>query len=104
MSEQRIAPAQHASASSLSQPVPLLAHRSLPSLLACGTDSHLRASPSQYPRKKYCDVSHLPALYTDPSTRLHYCDAFRFAIVRSLSREQVNARLALRRAQLGEIK
>ena len=49
-------------------------------------------------------MSHLPALYTDPSTRLHYCDAYRFAIVRSLSREQINARLALRKAQLGEIK
>lgn len=68
------------------------------------SDPHLRASPSQYPRKKYCDVSHYPAYYTDPSTRLHYCDALRFAVVRSLSREQINARLALRRAQLNEIK
>ena len=68
------------------------------------SDPHLRASPSQYPRKRYCDVSHLPAVYTDPSTRLHYYDAIRFAIVRSLSREQVNARLALRKAQLSEIK
>ena len=67
-------------------------------------DPHLRASASQYPRKRYCDVSHFPATYTDPSTRLHFCDSLRFAVVRSLSREQVNARLALRRAQLSEIK
>ena len=65
---------------------------------------HIRASSSQYPRKRYCDVTHYPAAYTDPRTRLHYVDALAFAVVRTWGRDEVNARLALRRAQPGEIK
>ena len=65
---------------------------------------HIRAASSQYPRKRYCDVTHYPAVYTDPRTRLHYADALAFAVVRTWGRDEVNARLALRRAQPGEIK
>ena len=65
---------------------------------------HLRAASSQYPKRKYCDVTHYPTSYTDPRTRLHYVDALAFGRVRTWGREEVNARLALRRAQPSEIK
>ena len=65
---------------------------------------HLRAASSQYPKRRYCDVTHYAAAYTDPRTRLHYADKVAFAVVRTWGREEVNARLALRRAQPSEIK
>ena len=65
---------------------------------------HLRASSSQYPKRKYCDVTHFATTYTDPRTKLHYVDSLAFGVVRSWGREEVNARLALRRAQPSEIK
>lgn len=65
---------------------------------------HLRAAGSQYPKRKYCDVTHYATTYTDPRTRLHYVDKLAFGVVRTWGREDVNARLALRRAQPSEIK
>lgn len=59
---------------------------------------NIEAPPSVYPPKKYCDVTGRLARYTDPKTKLHYADAAAFAAVRRLSTEQVQARLALRRA------
>lgn len=31
-----------------------------------------QAPPSLLPAKKYCDITGLPAKYTDPKTRLHF--------------------------------
>ena len=36
------------------------------------TDLTSQAPPSLLPAKKYCDITGLPAKYTDPKTRLHF--------------------------------
>ena len=61
-------------------------------------DVSVEAPPSAYPAKKFCDLTGQPARYTDPKTKLRYADAAAFAALRSLSPEQVQAYLALRRA------
>lgn len=60
----------------------------------------IEAPPSNYPPKKYCDLTGLPAKYTDPATKLRYVDAGVFERVRLLSPEAVQGYLALRRAQV----
>jgi len=69
--------------------------RSTPGPLA---DVSIEAPPSTYPAKKYCDLTGLPARYTDPKTKLRYADAAAFEALRRLTPEQVQAYLALRRA------
>ena len=53
-----------------------------------------------YPPKKYCDITGLPALYTDPQTKLRYHDAAAFARVRELTPEEVQQYLAVRNANV----
>lgn len=36
------------------------------------SDHTVSAPPSLLPAKKYCDITGLPAKYTDPKTKLHY--------------------------------
>lgn len=63
----------------------------------------IRSEPSMYPSPKYCDITHLIARYTDPVTRLHYHDAAAYEVIRSLSREEIKARLEARNETLMEI-
>ncbi|KAL1954514.1 hypothetical protein VTO42DRAFT_1074 [Malbranchea cinnamomea] len=44
----------------------------------------IEAPPSVKPKKKYCDITGLPAPYTDPKTGLRYHDKEIFQVVRSL--------------------
>ncbi|KZZ96322.1 YL1 nuclear [Ascosphaera apis ARSEF 7405] len=48
--------------------------------------------------KSYCDITGLPARYTDPKTRLRYHDKEIFAVVRSLPQASADAYLEARRA------
>lgn len=45
----------------------------------------IEAPPSLMPKKKYCDITGLPANYTDPKTGLRYHDKEVFQVVRSLA-------------------
>lgn len=42
------------------------------------------AHPSLLPTKKYCDITGLPARYTDPKTKLRYHDLEVFNVIRQL--------------------
>jgi len=63
------------------------------------TYSGLCSAPSMFPSPRYCDLTHLHALYTDPLTRLNYHDVKQFEQARNLSREQIRARLEMRNKQ-----
>eukprot|EP00884_Botryococcus_braunii_P010441 jgi/Botrbrau1/19399/Bobra.0338s0027.1 len=56
------------------------------------------APKSKYPAKKYCDLTGHEARYVDSKTDLQYAYASQFHIIRTLSKERVEASLALRRA------
>ena len=64
------------------------------------TYSNIEAAPSLKPssRKKYCDITGLPAPYVDPKTRLRYHDKEVFAVVRSLGQGATEGYLAARGA------
>lgn len=59
----------------------------------------IRAPPSLYPTKKYCDFSGFESKYLDPKTRLRYCNTTVFSIIRALSLDQVSEYLEVRRAR-----
>ena len=50
------------------------------------TYTNIEAAPSLHPgrQKHYCDITGLPARYTDPKTRLRYHDKEIFGVVRTL--------------------
>ena len=50
------------------------------------TYTNIESAPSLHPghQKHYCDITGLPAPYTDPKTRLRYHNAELFQVVRSL--------------------
>ncbi|KAF2359818.1 Vps72/YL1 C-terminal [Trinorchestia longiramus] len=58
----------------------------------------LDAPPSFKPAKRYSDVSGLPAIYTDPMTKLRYANADEFARIRKLPMDLVSGLLELRKA------
>lgn len=62
------------------------------------TYSSIAAAPSLKPKKKYCDVTGLPARYKDPKSGLYYYNAEVYAVVRGLSTGQVQEYLAVRGA------
>ncbi|KAL8917719.1 MAG: hypothetical protein Q9208_007771 [Pyrenodesmia sp. 3 TL-2023] len=64
--------------------------RNLQASLSSGpmaTYTNIESAPSLHPahQKHYCDVTGLPAPYTDPKTRLRYCNKEVFEVVRGLS-------------------
>lgn len=61
---------------------------------------NIDAPPSTYPPKRYCDITGLPAPYTDPRTKLRYHDAAAYAQIRQLTQEQVQQLLAVRNANV----
>lgn len=62
------------------------------------TYSGIEAPPSLLPPKKYCDLTGLPAKYTDPKTRLRYFSAQEYVQVRYLSEHTVEEFLKFRNA------
>lgn len=62
------------------------------------TYSSIAAAPSLKPKKKYCDITGLPAKYRDPKTGLFYYNAEIYAVVKGLSTTQVQEYLAARGA------
>jgi INO80 complex subunit C len=62
------------------------------------TYTSIQAAPSLKPKKKYCDITGLPAKYTDPKTGLHYFNAEVYGVVRTLGTSQVQEYLAARGA------
>lgn len=51
------------------------------------TWTNIESAPSLHPaqQKRYCDITGLPAAYTDPKTRLRYHDKEVFGVIRSLA-------------------
>lgn len=62
------------------------------------TYTSIQAAPSLKPKKKYCDITGLPAKYTDPKTGLFYFNAEVYKVVKSLTTGQVQEYLAARGA------
>lgn len=62
------------------------------------TYTSIAAAPSLKPKKKYCDITGLPAKYTDPKTGLFYYNAEVYRVVKGLGTAQVQEYLAARGA------
>jgi INO80 complex subunit C len=70
----------------------------LPGVAPSVTYTSIAAAPSLKPKKKYCDITGLPAKYRDPKTGLNYVNAEVYAVVKSLTTSQVQEYLAARGA------
>jgi INO80 complex subunit C len=66
------------------------------------TYTNIESAPSLHPanHKHYCDITGLPAKYTDPKTKLRYYDGEIFAVVRSLPQGAPDQYLAARGANV----
>ena len=62
------------------------------------TYTSIAAAPSFKPKRKYCDITGLPANYTEPTTGLHYYNKELYPVVRGLSTSQVQEYKAARGA------
>jgi INO80 complex subunit C len=62
------------------------------------TYTSIAAAPSLKPKKKYCDITGLPAKYKDPKTGLQYYNAEIYAVISRLNTTQVQEYLAARGA------
>lgn len=62
------------------------------------TYTGIAAAPSLKPKKKYCDITGLPARYKDPKSGLFYHNAEVYAVVKGLSTGRVQEYLAARGA------
>ncbi|KAF1826053.1 uncharacterized protein K489DRAFT_386538 [Dissoconium aciculare CBS 342.82] len=62
------------------------------------TYTSIAAAPSLKPKRKYCDITGLPAKYKDPKSGLQYYNAEVYAVVKSLGTGQVQEYLAARGA------
>lgn len=66
------------------------------------TYTNIESAPSLHPSQqtRYCDITGLPAPYTDPKTRLRYHDKEVFGVVRSLAQGVPESYLELRAAHV----
>lgn len=65
------------------------------------TFANIECTPSLLPAKKYCDITGLAAPYTDPKTRLRYCNGEVYdTVVKPMSVDAAQAYLALRNSQI----
>lgn len=64
------------------------------------TYTNIESAPSLHAssHRKYCDITGLPAPYTDSKSRLRYCNAEMFGVVRTLGQHPTEAYLAARGA------
>ena len=60
--------------------------RQVPTCASLLTDTTVEAPPSLMPRKKYCDVTGLKGLYTDPKSRLFYHSKEVYEIIKGFVR------------------
>ena len=58
----------------------------------------IQAAPSLKPKRRYCDVTGLPARYQDPKTGLRYHNKEVYGVLKTLSTAQVQEYLAARGA------
>lgn len=66
------------------------------------TWTNIESAPSLHPaqQKRYCDITGLPAAYTDPKTRLRYHDREVFGVIRTLAQGVPESYLEARGAQV----
>lgn len=66
------------------------------------TWTNIESAPSLHPaqQKRYCDITGLPASYTDPKTRLRYHDKEVFRVIQSLAQGVPESYLEVRGAQV----
>lgn len=66
------------------------------------TWTNVESAPSLHPahQKRYCDITGLPAPYTDPKTRLRYHDREVFGVIRTLAQGVPDTYLEARGAQV----
>jgi INO80 complex subunit C len=64
------------------------------------TYTNIESAPSFHPsaQKKYCDITGLPAPYTDPKTRLRYHNKEMFGTIRTMPQNVYEGYLAARGA------
>jgi INO80 complex subunit C len=62
------------------------------------TYTSIQAAPSFKPKQKYCDITGLPAPYSDPKTGLRYHNTEVYSVIRTLNTTQVQEILAARGA------
>lgn len=62
------------------------------------TFTSIQAAPSFKPKQKYCDITGLPAPYSDPKTGLRYFNTEVYSVIKTLSTTQVQEYLAARGA------
>ena len=88
-----------------SSSVPVQSQRQQKASLSSGpiaTYTNIESAPSMHPssRRHYCDVTGLPAPYTDPKTRLRYHNAEVFGLVRAMGTQTADAYLGARGANV----
>ena len=66
------------------------------------TYTNIESAPSLHPscQKRYCDITGLPAPYTDPKTRLRYHDKEVFSVIRTLGQGVPESYLETRGAHI----
>lgn len=66
------------------------------------TYTNIESAPSLHPasQKHYCDITGLPASYTDPKSRLRYVDKEVFDVVRTLPQGTAERYLEARAAHV----
>lgn len=66
------------------------------------TYTNIESAPSLHPSQqtRYCDITGLPAPYTDPKTRLRYHDREVFGVIRTLTQGVPESYLELRAAHV----
>lgn len=83
----------------------LVLEKNMQAALSAGpvvTYTNLESAPSLHPgqQRHYCDVTGLPARYTDPKTRLRYHNKEVFAVVRTLPQSATEKYLEARGAHV----
>ena len=83
----------------------LVLEKNLQASMASGpvaTYTNIESAPSLHPahRKHYCDITGLPAAYTDPKSRLRYHNKEVFAVVRTLTQGTAEQYLEARGAHV----
>ncbi|KAJ2857370.1 chromatin-remodeling complex subunit ies6 [Coemansia erecta] len=64
------------------------------------THWNIDAAPSLMPQKKHCDLTGLPARYTDPKTNIRYHSAEVYQLIKTLQPGSEQQYLALRNASV----
>jgi len=59
---------------------------------------NIEAPPSVYPRKKYCDITGLKSIYTDPKSGLRYYDSTVYKYIQEQTQSTLQGYLGLRNA------